>query len=182
VRRFREFHPTVSVNLFDLSATHQAKALQNGELEVGFIGFEDEARALGLRRRKVGECRFVAALPTGHRLAGKQKVSLKALSADGFIVISEDHYPGAHRVALEACRQAGFRPRILQTAERGHTILGMVPGRCGVALLPEPLSALPHPGVLLRPLADPLMADLFVAWRTRGVGATARRFLELADV
>ena len=34
-----------------------------------------------------------------------------------------------------------------------------------VALLPESLRALPHPGVVFRPLADPPVADLYLAWR-----------------
>ena len=63
-------------------------------------------------------------------------------------MISEQNYPGASRLVMEACAAAGFRPKILQTAERGHTILGLVAGNCGVALLPEPLRALPHPGVV----------------------------------
>jgi DNA-binding transcriptional LysR family regulator len=66
---------------------------------------------------------------------------------------------------LRACAEAGFKPRTLQVAERGHTILSLVAAGCGVALLPEPISALPHANVVFRPPADPVSADLFVAFR-----------------
>jgi DNA-binding transcriptional LysR family regulator len=84
-----------------------------------------------------------------------------------FLGISAETFPGASRHVTDACVRAGFRPKILQNVERGYTILGLVAGNCGVALLPESLKALPHPGIVFRPLANPPVADLFVAWRTK---------------
>ena len=60
--------------------------------------------------------------------------------------------------------------------ERGHTILSMVGAGCGVALLPEALRALPHSNIVFRPVAKPITADLFLAWRA-GLGGAARRSL-----
>jgi DNA-binding transcriptional LysR family regulator len=165
------------VNLFDLTATQQADALLHGRLDAGFIGFAHEADAAGLSKRKVGTCAFVAALPKNHRAARKAKVPLGTLAQDFFFVISEQNYPGASRFVLEACQRAGFRPKILQAAERGHTILGLVAGNCGVALLPEPLRALPHPGVIFRPLAQPPTGDLFIAWQAARTSPSRDAFL-----
>jgi DNA-binding transcriptional LysR family regulator len=180
VTRFRREFPDVAVNLFDMTATQQAAALVEGKLDAGFIGFAQEADAAGLEKRRVGACALVAALPKAHRAARKSKVTLSTLAKEFFFVISDEHYPGASRLVLAACERAGFRPKILQTAERGHTILGLVAGNCGVALLPEPLRALPHPGVVFRPLTDATESDLFVAWRP-GRGAGGREgFLKMA--
>ena len=181
VERFRRQLPNVAVNLFDLTATQQADALVHGRLDAGFIGFAHEADAAGLSKRKVGTCAFVAALPKNHRAARKSKVPLATLAQDFFFVISEQNYPGASRFVLEACQRAGFRPKILQAAERGHTILGLVAGNCGVALLPEPLRALPHPGVIFRPLTQPPTGDLFIAWRPSGTSPSRDAFLRLFD-
>ncbi len=103
---------------------------------------------------------------------------MKALAQESFILISDQTYPGAARFATEVCRQAGFRPRILQTAERGYTILALVAANCGVTLLPESLQALPHPGVVFRPLTDAPKADLFVAWRAGTDRGANRAFLD----
>ncbi len=164
VAQFRRGQPEVSVNLFDLTGTQQAEALIEGRLDAGFIGFAHEAAATGLARRKVGECSFVVALPTGHPAARKRAVPLASLAQDFFCGISDQTYPGAARWVMEACRKAGFRPKILQAAERGYTILSLVAGGCGVALLPEPLQALPHSGVVFRPLSSTSRTELFVAW------------------
>jgi DNA-binding transcriptional LysR family regulator len=178
VAKFRRQFPGVAVNLFDLTSTQQATALVEGTLDAGFIGLAQEPDAAGLAKRRVGDCALVAALPKKHPAARKGKVALGALAKEFFLVISEDNYPGAARWALEACAHAGFRPKILQTAERGHTILTLVAGNCGVALLPEPLRALPHPGVIFRPLADTSASDLFVAWQPRRNSAARDAFLD----
>ena len=62
---------------------------------------------------------------------------------------------------------AHVRRRLLQDgrARQYFVVLTLRAGNCGVALLPEPLRALPHPGVVFRPLAEPAVNDLFVAWQ-----------------
>jgi DNA-binding transcriptional LysR family regulator len=180
VGRFRRQCPEVAVNLFDLTATEQARALAEGRLAAGFIGFAQEAREAGLAMRTVGTCRFVAALPAQHRAARRSRVPLALLANDLFFTISEQNYPGASRHIQEACRQAGFRPKILQAAERGHPILSLVAGQCGVAILPEPLRALPHLGVVFRPLVDPPCADLMLAWNSRRPDPLRDTFLSIA--
>ena len=165
IAQFRQRFPQVAVNLFDFTATQQAAALLDGKIDAGFIGFAHEADGAGLAKRKIGTCPFVAALPRGHPAAKKARVPLSLLRDDLFLMISEESYPGASRFVSEACKRAGFRPKILQTVERGYTILGLVAGRSGVSLLPEPLRQLPHQGVVFRPLDDPPEGDLFIAWQ-----------------
>jgi DNA-binding transcriptional LysR family regulator len=179
VSRFRQAFPDVAVHLFDLPATQQAQAIAQGTLDVGFVGFAQEAEAAGLAKRKVGESSFVVALPRKHRASRRRRVPLSVLADDFFVTISDQHYPGASSYILEACAEAGFRPRVLQATERGHTILSMVAGDCGVALLPEPLRALPHPGVVFRPLEDRVQADLFVAWDAGRTSTLRDAFLKV---
>lgn len=129
----------------------------------------------------VGRCALAAALPKKHRAARQRAVPLAVLAQEFFFVISEENYPGASRCVIEACARAGFRPKILQTAARDHTILGLVAGNCGVALLPDPLRALPHPGVIFRPLADPVTNDLFLAWSPARSSALRDAFVNCAS-
>jgi len=178
LQRFRESSPKTAVNLFDLSALQQAEALLEGALDAGFIGFAHEADTAKLNKRKVGSCAFVAALPKSHRAARKPAIHLSSLAGDFFIGISDQTYPGASLCVTEACARAGFRPKILQMVERGYAILGLVAGNCGVALLPESLKALPHPGIVFRPLADPPKADLFIAWHAETPTSVLRAFLD----
>ena len=175
LQRFRALEPNVAVHLFDMPAAEQGRALAQGKLDVGFIGLAFEAEAAHLEMRCVGRTQFVVVLPERHPLARQRAVDLKALDQEVFLLISEAHFPGAARVMRDACRSAGFKPRILEV-ERGHTILSMVAAGCGVALLPEALRALPHSNVVFRPTAKSIAADLFFAWR-KGFNGPARRDL-----
>jgi DNA-binding transcriptional LysR family regulator len=165
LQRLRVLAPEVAVNLFDLSAAQQSRALAANKLDAGFIGFALEADSARLEKRRVGETRFVIALPEQHPLAVTKKIDLRQLAGEVFLTISDEHFPGASRIISEACRAANFQPRTLQTPERGHTILSLVAAGCGLALLPDTLAALPHAGVVFRAPLEPLRADLFLAWR-----------------
>ncbi|PYI84078.1 MAG: LysR family transcriptional regulator, partial [Verrucomicrobia bacterium] len=76
--RFRREFPRAAAHLFDLTATQQAKALKEGRLDAGFIGFAHEADAAGLAKQKVGACRFLAAVPKTHPVARDANVRLEA--------------------------------------------------------------------------------------------------------
>jgi DNA-binding transcriptional LysR family regulator len=165
IEAFRRNAPATPVHLFDLAPLDQARGLLEGRLDAGFIGFAQEADGAGLCKRRVGSSEFVAALPRGHRAARQSRVELASLANDFFLGISEETYPGASRHVQDACRKAGFRPRTVQMVERGFTILGLVASGAGVALLPESLKAMPHAGVIFKPLAAPPVADLFLAWK-----------------
>ncbi len=164
IARFRRRFPEASVNLFDLTAPEQSAAVKEGRLDAGFIGFTQDAAGPELARRKIGACSFLAALPEKHPAAQTKSVDLRSLSRESFCVISQENFPGAAHCAHEACALAGFRPRVLQTAARGVTMLGLVAANHGIGIVPEPLAALPHPGVVFRPLARPYVSSLFVVW------------------
>jgi DNA-binding transcriptional LysR family regulator len=176
LERFRQQAPEIAVHLFDLSPLQQTEALREGRIDAGFIGFEPDT--VGLERRKVGACSFMAVLPKEHRAARKSAVSLSTLADEFFLGISDQTYPVASRYVSEACHRAGFKPKFLQMVERGYTILGLVAAKCGVALVPESLKAMSHPGIVFRPLTEPPVADLYLAWRPTNGSPALIKFLD----
>jgi LysR family transcriptional regulator, benzoate and cis,cis-muconate-responsive activator of ben and cat genes len=179
IEQFRRQAPSTPVHLFDLAPSEQSRELLSGELDAGFIGFAQEADGAGLCKRKISSCEFIAALPKGHHAARKSAVELGSLANDFFLGISEETYPDASHHVQEACRRAGFRPKVLQMVERGFTILGLVAGGGGVAILPKSLKAMPHAGVVFRPLTDPPITDLFLAWKPQTPSPLLAEFLKV---
>jgi DNA-binding transcriptional LysR family regulator len=177
MQRLRASDPALSLNLLDMPASEQARALASGRLDFGFIGTAFEAEAAALEMQRIGRCAFKIVVPRDHRFARRSTIDLGAFANELFLLISEDHYPGASRVMRSACEAAGFNPRVLQTAERGHAIIGMVAAGCGVAILPETLDALPHEGVNFRSSARPIESDLYLAWRKGLDEAVVKRML-----
>jgi DNA-binding transcriptional LysR family regulator len=160
----RQKWPDVTVNLFDMNAEEQRAALAAGKIDAGFIGFEQDTEGSGLARHRIGKSEFMLVLPDDHPLVAHDCVSLADLSRELFIAVSERTYPSAASCASDICLEGGFRPRILQAAERGYTVLALVAARCGVALLPASLAAMPHTGVEFRPLVQRPARELYIAW------------------
>jgi DNA-binding transcriptional LysR family regulator len=86
-----------------------------------------------------------------------------------------------HTRITQACRRAGFLPRISQEARRMHAILSLVAAGLGVSLVPEGARTMRVAGVDFVPLVglpDSLAWDLAIAWRPRGARRALREFVE----
>src|SRR5579864_6313422 len=76
---FHKSFPGVSVNLFDLSCGEQFRALEDGKLDLGFVGLHEPIARRGLEFRTIASYKTVAALPKDNPLVGQTSVELKAL-------------------------------------------------------------------------------------------------------
>jgi DNA-binding transcriptional LysR family regulator len=162
--RFRANHPNVGVNLHDLTAAEQAARLEAGKLDAAFLGAQAEAERFGLESEIVGQCEFWVALPSSHTLCRRRQIQLTQLANEFFVTISEDSFPGAAAFVFDVCARAGFKPRVLQAAQRGSEVISLIGSGCGVALVPEPLRALPAQDIAFRPLTSPPRIELCLAW------------------
>src|SRR5438552_4568340 len=105
-RTLASFHqelPTVSVNLFDLSCGDQFRALEEGKLDLGFVGLHEPIARRGLEFRTIASYKTVAALPKENPVTGKTTVELKALAPMFFIGMSETSYPGYREWLTRTC-------------------------------------------------------------------------------
>ena len=69
-----------------------------------------------------------------------------------FIVPPRDVAPGLYDLTISLCRAAGFAPRITQHARQMQTVLGLVSGGMGFALVPSSVRHLRRTGVKYRQL------------------------------
>ena len=83
-----------------------------------------------MRAKRVGGAAFEPGrgAPAQHRLRSQR---LKDLEPLFFVSMPEKTYPGAHEWLIQACREAGFTPRILQDADREPAVLSFVAARRG---------------------------------------------------
>ena len=105
---FHQSFPTISVNLFDMSCGEQFQALENGKLDLGFVGLHEPIARRGLEFRTIASYKTVVALPEDNPLAGKTTIELKALAPMFFIGMSEASYPGYRDWLTKTCHGRGF--------------------------------------------------------------------------
>ena len=178
---FHESFPAVSVNLFDLSCGEQFRALEDGKLDLGFVGLHEPIARRGLEFRKIASYKTVVALPKDNPLTDETTVDLKALAPMFFIGMSEASYPGYGDWLTKACERTGFTPKVLQDVDLERTMIHAVAAGLGVALVPEQLRKLEHENVVFRPLSPTVGTEGCIAWRNENRSAALQAYVQTVE-
>ena len=182
IRRFGERFPEVELTLQEMSSAEQARALNDGLIEVGFLRPPVGGDGEYLEVRVVVEERLVAALPDSHPLAGEDAVDLAELAGDPFVLFPRRLGLSFYDLAVEACRSAGFEPVVGQEAASMQTIVGLVAAGAGVSLVPTSVAKVRGTGVAYRTLkGESLPARIGAAWRKGNSSHTVEALLGLVE-
>ncbi|MGW5692716.1 LysR substrate-binding domain-containing protein [Streptomyces asiaticus] len=148
----------------EMLAPDQVEALRDGAIDVALLRppATDPSLALHTLRRD----RLVVALPAEHPLAAKTQVRAADLADLDMIMHSADRRSVMHDVVLSVLRDAGVEPHVRHEVGETSTLITLVAGGRGVAVAPEPVTALALDGVAYRPLVRPAASiELAVAHR-----------------
>lgn len=168
LRRFRSTFPTVSFTMQEATTQEQVEALAQGRADLGFMRQPGRASP-SLRLASILHEPIVLAMPATHRLAQHPTVELAALQDDAFVASPRDLGQGFHDQLVQLCGAAGFTPRIVQHARQLQTLVALVAGGFGMALLPASLTQEERADVVFRPIQvdapDALRhVELLMAW------------------
>lgn len=151
IQRFRREHPFIELVLREESSEDVAELVEGGTVELGFLQLPVNRVTFDLRELITES--FVALVPPNHPLAGRRGIRLVQLAQESFI-----SYKGkARNVALEACRNAGFEPRIACESGELETVRALVHAGLGVAILPRMAVAMHTDKATVLPLRDPAL-------------------------
>jgi len=178
LKTYRERYPDVELDLHEWTTSEQFKRLHEDSIQVGFVRLpiSDD----GLVFETVLREPVMVVLPEDHPLAAWDEVPLKSLSDEPFVLIPRRREPGLHDRYITLCRSAGFGPRVVQEANRIHTIVGLVASGMGVSFAPASTRALQRPGVVYRRLLGPSPTlEMAVVRRREDPSPVLRAFLEI---
>lgn len=167
--QFRSDHPDVSFQLHQGSTRYLIESIEKGDLDIAF------AAPVPLNHDNIDGTIFYteklwAILPILHPLADVSSLRLSDLRQDDFVSFRKG-LP-LHESVKEACRAAGFQPKLTFEGEDMDTIKALVASGFGVALIPEH-TTLDLPNELVRiPISEPEVS--------RPVGIMIPRGRELA--
>jgi len=158
-------YPDIQIILRSLTSPEQIVALQNKEINVGFLRgpIDDEEIASEVIMRE----KVVAVLPASHELAKMQRVSVTKLADLPLIQISRAIAPAVHDAADVIAKQAGTQFKTLLETENLLTSLNAVASGLGFSLFAEYVEQILPKGVVARALdLDPVPElELLVAYR-----------------
>lgn len=178
LRSFRTQVPEVRLELHEMATNEQLQWLQEGRIDIGFLRPPVEDKTLSLLT--ILQEPMVVALPETHPLADQSHLALSSLANEGFILFPRPQAPRAYDQIISLCQQAGFSPNIVQEAMQMQTIVSLVAGGIGIAIVPVSLQNLQRTGVVYKPLKEmtPCL-EVAVAWRNNDTSATVQHFLQV---
>ncbi|MCW2928405.1 MAG: putative LysR-family transcriptional regulator [Thermoleophilia bacterium] len=150
VVQLRETRPEARVVLSEVTPSTIETRFLSGEFDIA-ISYQDDGDTRrefeGAERIELLHDTFLLGLPPNHPLANDEgRIDLSKLSDDDWIVPSLDGY------LVNACRAAGFEPRVASVTYDPLATRGLIARGLGVGFVPELLGRDFHE-VALRPVA-----------------------------
>jgi DNA-binding transcriptional LysR family regulator len=148
LRAFHRAHPEVEIAFADAQSDEALEVVRAGDADVALAFGPGPADAAGLRVVPLLADRLQAALPAGHRLAGRSRVRLAELRDEGWIVGT------TATLTVDACRRAGFEPRVVARTDQQNAGHALVAAGIGVMLVTSLRLVHPAHRLAVVPLAD----------------------------
>lgn len=180
ISQFRSRRPHVAVRIMDGPERTVLDRVTSGDADFAITTAGEPSAQL--EHRPLVRDRFVAVLPTGHELAGRDEVTWEDLARHPYLAIGQDS--SVRRLADATFAQIDARVTPAAEARSVATVGGLVAAGLGVAAMPAlVLPLLGTASFVLRPLARPVVhRRLDVVMRARRtVPLAADRFLDTLD-
>jgi DNA-binding transcriptional LysR family regulator len=145
----RAREPDLDIAIEEGTIDELEAAVQNGSLHVAVCWQDaraDRRELEGLRRTDLAEEPMVAVLADDHRLASRRQIALDELADEPWMA------PESEGLFVDACRAAGFEPRIAILTRDPLAARSIAAAGLAVSLTPRLLASLDLPGIVTRPL------------------------------
>ncbi len=129
---FHRRYPALELCMHEANSRALLELMYAGEIDLAVITLP--VREHNLRMTPLFTEPLVLVVSSEHRLASQAAVSFKELADEPFLLYS----PGSVREStLNACREAGFRPRIVLDGGAVEMLLRLAEAGLGVAVMPK---------------------------------------------
>ena len=134
ISAFKESHPNVAFHLRQGSYKFLIESVKKRDINIAFLGpvpVDDE----DIEWHILFTEKILALVPSSHPLATQENLRLRDLRNEDFVLFPNGFV--LRKIAVDACKQAGFMPNISSEGEDLDAIKGLVSAGMGITLLPE---------------------------------------------
>jgi DNA-binding transcriptional LysR family regulator len=175
---FHRAHPAVEIAFSQQQNEPLLVAVDRGEVDVAIVGIGAQPVPPRVRTRVVATEPLVLAVRNGDPLSSRKTVTLAQLRERAMITLVRGS--GLRTVLENACRDAGFAPRITAETSDLASLVELAAEGIGVAVLPH--SATEGADVtVLKLTRPPLRRRTALAWNETATSPAGRAFLALAN-
>ena len=132
LRQFQSKHPKVTVEVVEDVTESLERRMDDGEVDLGLVS---TVESRDLSSESLGEEALLVAVPTGHRLAKKERVTWRDLKQERFLALHRAHC--LSRQVQELCSGGGLHPELAARGAQLITIVRMVRAGLGLSLVPQ---------------------------------------------
>jgi DNA-binding transcriptional LysR family regulator len=142
ITSFQRDYPGVAVDLALVNSSQALQALRQRTLDIGLIRSLSAPLPPEWQQTTIARDRLMLVIPSGHPLAESERVPLRAIADENFLLFPRDHATALYGQIMDIWTRAGVIPRVTQEAEKGPAILALVAAGIGNAMLPSTLGAM----------------------------------------
>lgn len=135
VRKLRQYHPDLDIQLVELSSVQQITALKSGRIDIGFGRVRNNDHSVS--RIVLREEKLILAIPPGFPLAREYgPVGLQAVDGQHLIAYPKEPRPSFADHILGLLNEHDIHPSQVQEVKELQTALGLVATEAGICIIP----------------------------------------------
>lgn len=127
-------HPNITFQLIQGKVSYLIRLIESGNIDIAFVS-PVPSQHDSVKSKVLYTERIVVLLPRNHPLADRDSIDLTHLKEEKFVTFRSNLF--LQELFQDACRQAGFTPKIAFEGEDMDTIKSLVAAGFGISLLPE---------------------------------------------
>jgi DNA-binding transcriptional LysR family regulator len=177
---FRAAHPGVAIHMVEATQDDVLAALRTDELDCAFAAVDPDTLGDEFAATLLWEEEIVVALPAGHELCRRERITLEELAAEDLIAYREN---SALRRRLERTMdELGLEPRNAFVCTEMGAVRALASKGLGVAVIPRSIAEEPGPPIELRPIGPRRLTwPLALVWRVaRRQAPAGKAFIAMA--
>jgi DNA-binding transcriptional LysR family regulator len=150
-KAFQSDYPGVVLDLVHRGPTQAIEELRERRLDICLTRREPILRT-GIKQMTIARDRLMLVLPADHSAACAEKVSMREVAQERFIVFPREEKRILHAMMMDLWARAELTPRISLETDSPVSMLSLVATGFGNTILPSLLSGIHMPNVLWKPI------------------------------
>jgi len=177
VKDFKQHNPGIDIRLQQLTTYDQLVGLIHGTIDIGFL--VSPVTDKKIYSIDILEERFVVCLPKGHHLADVgQVIDVSKLYDENWVMTPRGAGHGYFDAIISLCKEHGFMPNIIQTAQEQQTLVALVAADIGITLLPCSAKYIKNDHVVYKEIKSNIKKVSSMAWNPNLLSDTAHFFIQ----
>lgn len=159
---FHKIYPNITFQLLENGAKKIEEDINNDKLDVGITVLPTDEEEFHYFSFMKEELKVV--VPPSHALATRKQIKLEELKDEQVILFNKDF--ALNDRITEACKEAGFIPKVVSESSQWDFIGKMIASELGISILPYSVSNLLKEEVYAINVVKPMIEwDLAIIWK-----------------